>query len=259
MTSQAKLFQWRKMIASESGPQPTTRHILLTLSIHMNEAGGSCYPSIRTLAGETGLSTRTICTHLEAAERGGWISRRMRQPGNEGGRSGQGWRRHQYSLSFPEKVLKEVQRVSSEGVETDSTRKAKGVEPLSKGVEPNDIKVLKEVQLRSSSRSSKRSSGPQKHKTPLPQNYKPTDRHIDYAKSKGIPENQIEDLFEGFCIHHRKVGSKFVDWYAAWQTWVRNEIKFARERSQRAMGNQGGQQPAEPLTLEEIEAMTNAN
>ena len=40
-------------------------------------------------------------------------------------------------------------------------------------------------------------------------------------------ENSIlKNLFEGFTIHHTQKGNKFACWYSAWQTWVRNEIKF---------------------------------
>ncbi|GAH31303.1 unnamed protein product, partial [marine sediment metagenome] len=60
----------------------------------------------------------------------------------------------------------------------------------------------------------------------LPKDYKLTDEHIEYATSKGVSRSIIEDIFEAFCIHHRKIGSKWTDWYAAWQTWIRKRIEF---------------------------------
>ena len=68
-----------------------------------------------------------------------------------------------------------------------------------------------------------------KRKTLLPDNYKLGKKHIDYANSKGITDN-LDDVFEGFCINHKKRGTQFVDWYAAWQTWVRNKIKWDKEK-----------------------------
>lgn len=65
-----------------------------------------------------------------------------------------------------------------------------------------------------------------KKKCDLPTNYSLSPEHIRYALDNKIPEQMIESLFEEFCIYHRKNGSKFVNWYAAWQTWVRNDIKF---------------------------------
>lgn len=68
-----------------------------------------------------------------------------------------------------------------------------------------------------------------KRKTLIPDNYKLEKKHIDYANSKGITDN-LDDIFEGFCINHKKRGTQFVDWYAAWQTWVRNKIKWDKEK-----------------------------
>nr|BDD47297.1 hypothetical protein 15 [Desulfobacteraceae bacterium] len=197
----------------------------------MDATGGNGFPSTRRLAKMAALSERSVCTHLDLAESLGWISRRVRGPEH-----GQGWRAHVYSPRIPEgterssasskeKALKEVQQLNPEGTE-----------PHAEGTEPDDKKVLKEVQSNTSVNSSKNTSGRKKKKTPFPSNYKVTEQHILYATQKGIPENAIEDLFEGFAIHHRKVGSKFVDWFAAWQTWCRNEIKFHPEQYQADSG-----------------------
>ena len=52
-----------------------------------------------------------------------------------------------------------------------------------------------------------------------------TEEMKKYAESKGYKKS-LEDLTESFTIHHQKKGSKFTDWHAAWQTWLRNEIKW---------------------------------
>ena len=71
---------------------------------------------------------------------------------------------------------------------------------------------------------------PKKLKHLLPDGYALSDNHKNYAITKKINVNEIEDIFEGFKIYHRQKGSKNVDWYAAWQTWVRNHIKFKAEK-----------------------------
>lgn len=65
-------FSWRTAIL-KSDLEPTTRHVLLTLSCHMNDAGESCYPSVALLCDETGLSNRAVITHLKKAVESGWI------------------------------------------------------------------------------------------------------------------------------------------------------------------------------------------
>lgn len=62
-------------------------------------------------------------------------------------------------------------------------------------------------------------------KTSTPKTFPVTDEMKAYAKSKGY-KNNLADLTEPFLQYHRKQGSKFVCWYSAWQTWLRNEIKF---------------------------------
>jgi hypothetical protein len=73
----SQLFTWRSAIADSTLP-PTSRHVALTLSLHMSERGDSCFPSLNTLARETGLSKSTIAKHLAELEKRCWIDR---QPG----------------------------------------------------------------------------------------------------------------------------------------------------------------------------------
>jgi hypothetical protein len=51
---------------------------------------------------------------------------------------------------------------------------------------------------------------------------------VEFATSQNIPPERIEEIFSQFCDHHRAKGTKIVDWLAAWRTWIRNEIKWAR-------------------------------
>jgi len=62
--------------------------------------------------------------------------------------------------------------------------------------------------------------------TPVPDDFPITDAMREYFDRKGVP-GDIEDVTEHFLTHHRAKGTKHVDWYAAWQLWCRNQIKFA--------------------------------
>jgi len=77
---------------------PLTRHVLLTLSLRMNQDGGSCYPAIRTLAADVGVGRSTVARHLDIAEEGGWIRRYRR------GLEGKGWKRTGYHAVVPKGV-----------------------------------------------------------------------------------------------------------------------------------------------------------
>lgn len=90
-----RAWSWRQLLLKSSLPG-TTRHVLLTLSCHVNDAGEPCYPSVADLVTETGLSKQTVLTHLERAEQAGWI--RIRRHGF----SGQKWARNEYALAWPD-------------------------------------------------------------------------------------------------------------------------------------------------------------
>lgn len=146
-------FRWINAVKGEYGPaSSTTRLVLIMLSTHMNIDGSSCFPSTALLASETKLTERSVCTHLEKAEKEGWIKRHIK-----GG--GQNWKRYQYTPSIPDKALNDVQHVNNKGTEPASAPyEQKGTEPHAEGTEPHDIKALNDVQSSISYSSSRSSS-----------------------------------------------------------------------------------------------------
>ncbi len=144
MADSALLFEWRRLVASEHGPHPTMRHVLLTLSLHMNADGSSCYPSIRRLAVESGLHRGTVNRHLQLAEEDGWLDRTLR------GLQGQGWKRLEYRPAFPRGVRRE--RTPSENVS------AEDVHLSGEGVRSLRQKVSAQSGLSSTTTSSKKNT-----------------------------------------------------------------------------------------------------
>ncbi len=131
------LLTWRSAVSSEYGPpSAVTRHVLLALSLHMNEKGGSCFPSIATQAKETGYSRQTIMTHLLKAEQDGWLLI------SQVGLRGQRWRRNDYQATIPE-VVKEVDQLQRGG-QRDQERRS-----------TSSRKVVNQVDTNSSVNSSK--------------------------------------------------------------------------------------------------------
>ncbi|WP_186198007.1 helix-turn-helix domain-containing protein [Burkholderia gladioli] len=160
-----KPWTWRHAIINSDLPA-TTRHVLLTLSCHVNDCGEDCFPSTKTLARETNLSERSVCTHLELAKERGWFVARLH------GYGGRRWAHHQYYPRIPEgfvlpdadipegaelgsvpqkrrrgaKALKEVQRLVDNGTEGGSVPSPEALNVVPEGTEPNDSEALKEVQ-----------------------------------------------------------------------------------------------------------------
>ncbi|CAB3742691.1 hypothetical protein LMG24238_06924 [Paraburkholderia sediminicola] len=159
-----KPWTWRHAIISSPLPS-TTRHVLLTLSCHVNDAGEPAYPSTALLATETGLSERSVVTHLQDAAALGWLIVQKH------GYGGQRWARNQYYPRVPDgfelpdreirgtertsvpsktgrnkKALNEVQQLVDKGTEAGSVPPEKALNVVPEGTEPNDRKALKEVQ-----------------------------------------------------------------------------------------------------------------
>lgn len=103
------LFTWRSAIV-ESDLPPVTRHVALTLSLHMNERGGSCFPSHPTLAAETGYHIDTVRTHLAKLAADGWLVRVVNRRG-----SGRGTR-VEYEASVPTTGVESSTAQSSGGL-----------------------------------------------------------------------------------------------------------------------------------------------
>ena len=89
-------WTWRHAIIKSELPA-TTRHVLLTVSMHMNELGEGCYPTVEMLVEETGLSKRSVLTHLQAGIDAGWLVRL------ELGLRGRKWRRCEYRSRWPDR------------------------------------------------------------------------------------------------------------------------------------------------------------
>lgn len=102
------LMSWRKAI-SVSDLEPTTRHVALTLSLHMNESGGSCFPSQKTLAAETGLARSTVNSHLGKLLDAGFLMIGHRRRESDGRQSS-----NEYQAAIPEHLF-ELMEVESRG------------------------------------------------------------------------------------------------------------------------------------------------
>jgi hypothetical protein len=58
----------------------------------------------------------------------------------------------------------------------------------------------------------------------IPEDFTLTPAMREFAEGKGIEDP--DDVFDAFYDWHRQKGTLYVDWEAAFRTWVRNQIKF---------------------------------
>lgn len=92
-------YMWQQQVCGEHGPRsPTTRLVLLAISLYMDSQGGRAWPSQETIARRASVTRRAVVTHLEIAEQLGWVNR------YDAGRTGQGWRLCGYEAVVPDDV-----------------------------------------------------------------------------------------------------------------------------------------------------------
>lgn len=91
------LFTWRSAIVDSDLPS-TTKLAALCLSLHMNERGGSCFPSLETLAKESSLGVSSIKRSLKLLDERGWL---LRKPGGRADKPGGRGRTTAYTATIP--------------------------------------------------------------------------------------------------------------------------------------------------------------
>lgn len=65
-------------------------------------------------------------------------------------------------------------------------------------------------------------------RTALPTRTELNEVGVAYAAEHGFNLPQAVRMFERFADYHRSKGNLMADWDAAWRTWVRNQVEFAK-------------------------------
>lgn len=71
---------------------------------------------------------------------------------------------------------------------------------------------------------------PIKKQSRLPENFEPNSTGCGLIESNGL---NLSNELEAFKNHHTSKGSLFLDWQAAWRTWVGNAVKFNANSTKR--------------------------
>jgi hypothetical protein len=246
------IWSWRNAILASKLPA-TTKHVLMVISVHMNDMGEGCYPSTKRIAELASLSERSVCTHIDEARKLGWIY------SNIHGFNSQGWARNEYRPAWPK------------GTEAGSVRSEKGTEPRAEGTEPDDRKALKDVQSIVSLnehlsknipvKKTKAKKGIEKNGTTRGQRLeqyldglKPEERGpLPYGFSDWAGEElgwrfeQSVNVFKQFRDYWKSAaGAKGVkaDWPATWRNWCRREAQRGSTSSRGQVGSGGSKMSA---------------
>ena len=91
------VVQWRRAICAEASPLTSTeRLVAFALAQHADGNGGSCFPSVETVARTAALKERATQDALRRLDRLGYLSRTPTKT------AGHAWRGYEYRLKLPE-------------------------------------------------------------------------------------------------------------------------------------------------------------
>jgi len=212
------LFAWRRAIASERGPASgLTRLVLLAMSLRMDASGGSCFPSIATLATDTALSERSVMRHIEQAIRQGWITKRKRR------RQGRGWNSFEYFAVLDRGDTESPARAER----SDSVAEKR--DSLSQMGDTESHEVVREEVIEEESAWARLRAHTRKKS--LAPHWRPSERVYRWAREKNYPAAKVKACLEAFTSHCRANGKEFADWDEALMTWIRREKDFTRMQS----------------------------
>jgi hypothetical protein len=230
------VVRWRVAVR-DSDLDPTARHVALTLSLRMNADGGSCHPSIATLAADTGRSERTVQVALGVLRDAGWLA-------IDGGGGRQ--RTNHYRATTPKKVQRKprnprtlspetVQEEPRNGCTVSPEVEAERVQPLQERVQNPTEKgavAAPEVVLRKTRGSNPTPLGPPpslnidvpaapaatpRRKHQLPETWEPTDAHRRFANEHGI---DLDIEVPRFRRYYLAKGDPFRDWNHVFRNWL---------------------------------------
>lgn len=93
-----RAWTWRHAFASSTLPA-TTKAVLHTIGMFMNDVGEGCYPSVAQITAYSGLDKKTVLKHIGMARDAGWLAV------SQHGFRGQRWKRQEYAARWPERDL----------------------------------------------------------------------------------------------------------------------------------------------------------
>lgn len=236
-----KIFSWIDAI-KQSSLSPVTRHVLLNLSTYMNQDGESCYPSIDEQAKTTGLSRRSVISHLDAACAAGFLFKSSHQF------AGQKWKRNEYVAIFPEGFsVRRHEDINAEGGERHSpVAKIAHAGDAPEGGERHDKKVVNDVHSNLPLNSPKETNHKKYKKKPVLLSIEAWEESIgvrlcaemvkSWCKEKKLTRVVTDGLIQEFRVEMIGKGKEYADFRATFQTyltkgWLSKTLEQAQQLS----------------------------
>lgn len=208
-------------------PSSGAKLTLLALANYCNE-DGLAYPSQKAMSKKTCLCERAIRTHLVTLENLGIITRQARKREN-GSYTSDLFKLH---IGAQTSSGNNCQRQNLPTAENDISQRQILPNPAAESAYPDpslNTTVTKNNHIADKPKATVSVLKTEKKKPTLcPTEFDVTEEMFDWAVSQGIPEIRVRPETEQFLDRNKAKGAAYIDWNAAWRTWMRNAVKFAR-------------------------------
>lgn len=191
---------------------PTAQKFVLVALCDSANDQGECYPSVTTLMAKCSMSDRGVQKALVELEARACMRREFRN-----GRSTVYWmtpERCSPRTAFPPNVV-------HPSPERGSPPPPNNVHHTPEQRSPRTITESSVEPLKN--RKEKRATG-----TRLPSDWVPSEADLRYAADKGVDAAAEAESFRDHWLADTTVKAVKADWAAAWRTWCRNSLRFAK-------------------------------
>ncbi|TDS82609.1 helix-turn-helix domain-containing protein [Comamonas sp. JUb58] len=198
--------------------------LALALADHASDDGTKVYPSIKALAEKTRQSERTVQYQLRRMQETGWLI--LVGAGN-GGRSMTSeyrispiWIKGAEIAPFQKGATDDTKGASDNTKGCNLTHeRVQPIAPANNRQEPSENHQVTVIDGASAKKPKANRS------TVLPADFMPNETAEAMALEMGLNLGDQQAAFED---HHAAKGSTFIDWQAAFRTWLRNATRFGR-------------------------------
>jgi hypothetical protein len=217
------------------GLSATEYRVLMVLCEHAHHDGSQSWPSVKTIASEAEMSSRSVQAALRTLRQRGVIE--IERVAN----------RHSPAVYRMNMHLFPV-RASSRGAEKPDVGRKKSPSGAQinafRGAEFADEPVHQPVKepLQGSVPHSRpqhaleKPSPEKKKRAPIPPNWEPDVADVEFALKMGVGFGVLA-LTDQFRDYYLSRGTRIADWSAAWRNWCRREAEFAARRGGSAVAD----------------------
>jgi DNA-binding MarR family transcriptional regulator len=206
--------------------KPASLNVYIALIFRANSHTRSCFPSLKTIADDSGISRRGVVLALDQLKGAGLISITERKSAN-------GQSSNIYTILATGYSVAGGSAQSAPGVVHRVHSPSAQSAPLTRLTELDEDEPYVVAPKRK-----------QQPLRPIPDQFYPGDKLLDWCEDEGFTKQQVHQQVPQFIDHHTAKGTQMRDWSAAFRTWMRNAQKWGTLDRTNGNGNGNGQRPA---------------